>query len=263
MSPPLGYQTLRLPKSAIACLLFETLGSTNSHLAEVVNKNPNRWHEAPLALVAETQTAGRGRRGNQWQSYRGNLNLSLFMTPARPVVEWSTLGLVAALSVGTAIRALSKVEVALKWPNDVLVDGAKISGILPEVVTGQPNDQKGLIVGIGLNIGTAPILVDRLTTSIRALSALSSNDPLVWADEICAAFLVDVARWSEHGFEPFRESWLSLAYGLDKTVTIRLPQGSFLGRILTLRDDGALRVELEDGTIQNVTAGEVFFDETD
>ncbi len=211
----------------------------------------------PLWVIAEEQTKGRGRRGRDWISRKGNLFASHLLEVDAPAETCATLSFVAALSAADTVAALaSNARVTLKWPNDVLLEGRKASGVLLE---GAPNGAlQRLIVGIGINLAHHPEGMETPAISLAAVTHAthSPEDALAC---LVAAWDRWYALWREGGFAPIRAAWLSRAGGLGETVTVRTGQSEMMGVFETLDEDGALRLHLEDGRISRVTAGEVFF----
>jgi len=201
-----------------------------------------------LVVHALRQTAGRGRHGRQWNSPIGNLYCSVLLRPDTDMA----LGLysfVAALAVyDTVHELLPGTIVRLKWPNDVLLEGAKIAGILLESGEGY------LIVGIGLNIDHYPEAAQFRATSIAAHGGRTS------VDSVLALLLQKLdkryAQASVGGFTPVRQAWLSRA--MEGAMTVKLPQGVLQGEFVNLDTDGQLILRLADGSEKAIATGDVF-----
>ncbi|MBM3486809.1 MAG: biotin--[acetyl-CoA-carboxylase] ligase [Alphaproteobacteria bacterium] len=203
-----------------------------------------------LAVRAERQTAGRGRRGRRWESPAGNLHLSLVVTiPDRPVAE---LAFVAGLATAEAVAVLVPANHALrlKWPNDLLLDGRKLGGILIE------REGAFAIIGIGVNVAVAPQVAAYPATALAAIGG-----PPVGLDDlarrIAAAIETWYLRWRDDGFAPVRAAWLGRAAGLGETMEAHLPTTRLCGIFRTLDADGALVIEDATGTMHRVTAADV------
>lgn len=212
---------------------------------------------APDATVifATEQTQGRGRSGNSWQSFKGNLFCSVLL---RPDIEPAQSGQYSFLSAIALNRTLSQIvddthAVKNKWPNDVLVDGKKIAGILLEAVLDEGR-LDALIIGLGVNISAAP--EDRV-----ALSALGSvNDTAeTFLHEFLAQFDAVLDEYEQEGFAGLREEWLDQAAGLNMAIKVRLPKETLEGVFDGLEADGALRLRLANNSIKVIHSGEVFF----
>ena len=254
-----GVEQLSLPISGIPCMVLEAVDSTNAYLSRAVFAGDLKPASGPMAVLALAQTAGKGRSGNAWQSTNGNLALSILALPSRPMEEWACLSLVVATSLSRVLKDRAGLDAQVKWPNDLLIDGAKLIGILPEVVRDKAGGNAGLVIGIGMNLAVAPDVPGKSTTSVAQVAASADLSLLPWADAICAAVLSDLTVWEEQGFAAFRAKWMAQAYGVGCRLSVRLPRMSFEATFLALEEDGALQVQADDGTIIRVTSGEVFF----
>ena len=230
-----------------------------THLAEVGSTND--WllaHAADLPdghwVIADRQTAGRGRRGRVWND-GSDQGLGNFMASVivRAEGEVQQLSFVAALALHGALAAVTgqPARFALKWPNDVLLDGVKCSGILLER-TGE-----ALVIGIGVNLAHHPVGTERSAASLAG-AGLPVPTPRALLDHVAAAFTDWRGVWQREGFAPVKSAWLAHAAGVGDRIVARLgaqnPEGVFAG----LADDGALLMGLDDGTMRAVHAGEVF-----
>jgi len=230
-----------------------TLDSTSEEARRLASSGAH----GPLWVVAEEQTKGRGRRGRDWISQKDNLFASHLVEVDAPPETCAQLSFVAALGAADTVAALAgRARITLKWPNDVLLEGRKVAGVLLEAA---PNGAfQRLIVGIGINLAHHP---EGMETPAISLAAVTRPSP---SPEDALARLVVAwdrwyALWREGGFTPIRAAWLSRAGGLGETVTVRTGQAEMTGVFETLDEDGALRLRLDDGRISRVTAGEVFF----
>ena len=242
------------PPAPLRLLRYDTLGSTNDEAKRLAEAGAAEW----TVVWAREQTTGRGRGGSTFVSPPGNLYFSAILRPGCPAAAAAQLGFAAALAVGEAIAARLPPGRALryKWPNDVLVDGSKVSGILLESSAAQDGALAWLVAGMGVNVANHPAGTAWPATSLTALgaAALGLEDLL---RGIVAAFRAELARWLDQGFGPLREAWLARAYGLGGTVRVRLPRESFSGRFLDLDADGVLLVETAAGP-RRISAGEIF-----
>jgi BirA family biotin operon repressor/biotin-[acetyl-CoA-carboxylase] ligase len=225
---------------------LETVGSTNDWLmAAAPDLIDGHW------VIADRQTAGRGRRGRIWSDGAGNLMASVLVRSQGQVQQ---LSFVAALALRAALVGLDPAladRLQLKWPNDVLLDGTKFAGILLE----RAGD--ALVIGFGVNIVSHPEVSERPATSLAAAGAVTPA-PRLLLEALRAAFAAFRAQWTDAGFEPVRTAWLALAAGLGGRVTARLGDESLEGRFDGLAHDGALALRLDDGSLRPVHAGEVF-----
>ncbi|HZT87190.1 MAG TPA: biotin--[acetyl-CoA-carboxylase] ligase [Stellaceae bacterium] len=232
----------------------DTLPSTNDEAKRLA-----RQDEAEGAVVwAREQTAGRGRRGRTWLSPRGNLSLSLMLRPREPAAKAAQLGFATALALAEALDDVvpSGLEIRLKWPNDVLVNGRKLAGILLESETASNGRLEFLIIGVGANLAIAPQGTEFPSTSLTA-EGVHALDPQRLLALFVSAFDRWLQRWRQDGFGPLRTAWLARAAARGETVRVRLERESYDGRFLGLDDDGALVLEQPAG-LRRVQYGEVF-----
>lgn len=244
----------------VAALLFRyqhraETGSTNDDALAAAAAG-----EAPgLVVYADLQTAGRGRRGRSWTSPEGNLYASVLLR----VTDHATAGLycfVAALALADALDGFVGPErVRLKWPNDVLVDGAKIAGILLETAPG--NDALGLalVVGFGVNLASHPDEARYPAVSLLALGfAAEKLKPHDFLQQVLAAFNHYHFMLARNGFAAIRALWLARAVGVGENITVRLPDSELGGRFNSIDDDGCLLLEPQSGRIEKIAVGDVF-----
>ncbi len=206
--------------------------------------------------MADCQTSGRGRRGRTWVSgANGNLYCSglVRLQPTDPPAQ--QLSFVAALAVYDALRAVVP-KLRLKWPNDLLVDGAKVAGILLEA-GGNPVNGKWLVVGIGINLSAHPSDCERPATNIVSLTGVRP-DPAQLLETVASGFASWRQRWQTNGFLPIKAAWLAASQGLGQQLVARLGNEAIEGMFAGLEDDGALLLRLESGEMRSIHAGEVF-----
>ncbi|HEX6101411.1 MAG TPA: biotin--[acetyl-CoA-carboxylase] ligase [Alphaproteobacteria bacterium] len=207
------------------------------------------------------QTQGRGRRGRAWSSPPGNLYLSLVLRPDIAPGEAAQIGFVAAVALAEALRPLlpAKVELALKWPNDVLVGRRKISGILPEALAaGGGAGIEALVLGIGVNVASHPEGTAWPATDLSAAGVSIALEALL--ERLAAALDHWIALWRREGFAPVRARWMALALARGEPVELRLDGRTLSGRFVEIDAEGALVLAPPDGSPpQRIRAGEVFF----
>jgi BirA family biotin operon repressor/biotin-[acetyl-CoA-carboxylase] ligase len=233
-------------------IAYETLGSTN---AEALAR-ARAGERGPLWISAKIQSAGRGRRGSSWASPPGNLYATLLLTEPSPPEHAAQLSFVAALALHDAladsapqIGAMLKV----KWPNDVLLAGEKVAGILIE---GESEPEFSVAVGIGVNCAAHPNDTPFPATDLAACGALVAPEVVFAA--LSAAMAARIGQWQRgQGFASIRADWLKRAAGLGEDIRVRLPERELSGRFQGLDDAGRLLVHGPSG-ITTVTAGEVF-----
>ncbi len=231
---------------------YQEVDSTQSLLHEAAAQG----HEEGFAVQSMIQLGGKGRRGNQWVSPVGNLYLSLLLRPDCSVQEAGQISFVVAVAASAALDEYidaGKHNKTLKWPNDILVDGRKLSGILLEAeMIAHKLDY--VAVGIGINIFNKPDL---------AVCLNDVADEPVYINKVRDNFLERLSyyyeMWQEKGFAPILELWLNQAHGLDSPMTARLPNTEFKGVFKTVQADGALVLEMADGEQKTIHAAEVYF----
>lgn len=206
------------------------------------------------------QTAGRGRRGRGWHSPPGNLYVSVVLRPGKPAPQSALIGFVAAVALAAALAdvGLAESRLQLKWPNDVLVDRAKVAGILIETSAAIGQAPDWLVLGMGVNLAHAPenTPYPALTLREAGLATLTVEALL----EALAGCLAEwYGRWLAEGFAPVRAAWLKRAIGLGEPIEVRLERQTLQGRFAALEEDGALLLELPEGERRRVTVGDVFF----
>lgn len=215
---------------------FDTIDSTNT-LA--------RQYDVGSVVVAKKQTAGRGRYGRQWESESGNLFVSFVV----PVFDIQTPLLAFVFGVAVC-EALPEFSVCLKWPNDVLLNGGKLAGILLEC------EQKKVIAGIGINVLSAP--QDNVLYQTASLNGEISVNELI--KRLFKTVSDNLNLFTQEGFLPIREKWLKYAYGIGKRIVVKLPDETITGVFEKLTPQGAISLKLDDGTIRQIVVGDVFFD---
>ena len=201
-------------------------------------------------VVARRQTRGRGRHGREWVSAEGNLHATILLRPHLPPSRLTELGFVVALAVADAVDVvLPGGRARLKWPNDVLVDDAKVAGILVEIVEG-----KVALVGIGMNVAQAPTATPYPATSLREAGVAVSAD--VALTHVLTALEHRLAAWMACGFAAARTAWLKRGPAPGDLVRIRNGEHIATGRFAGIDTDGALLLA-EDGAPRRVVAGDV------
>jgi len=209
----------------------------------------------PMLLAADVQSAGRGRRGRRWHSPPGcGALFSIGLPLERPVRELAGLSIVAGVAAVRALRALGATEVALKWPNDLLLGGAKLGGILAE--TRARGTGSTVVIGIGVNHREAPGLAVRLRRGIatleECLAPLPERNAVIGA--LAREVLAALHDFDAAGLEPFRRRWETLDAYAGRTLRIRLADGRVLAGVAAgLAADGALQLRTRAGlrTVRN------------
>ena len=207
-----------------------------------------------LVVLADVQTGGRGREGRIWDSPSGNLYASFVIRATKPLREFPQFSFVAALAVRDAVAAAvgGGGEIKLKWPNDVLAQGRKLSGILIETA----GDPIAAIIGIGINIVSAPAHARWPATHLGAMTVRPPT-PDRLAEMLAEALDRRLDVWERDGFAPIRSAWMEHAVGLGEPMLLRTAQEETKGRFMDLEQDGTLLMELQGGAIRRVSAGDV------
>jgi BirA family biotin operon repressor/biotin-[acetyl-CoA-carboxylase] ligase len=233
---------------------YDEIDSTNLEARRRVDAGET----GPLWITALWQTAGKGRRGRTWRSGSGNLAATLLLTTSKPPLEAAQIAFVAALAVADlAATYAPPSKVSLKWPNDTLLAGRKLSGVLVE--SGPAPGGLWLAVGIGVNLAVAPTDVERPATALAEHIGGPPPSPSEALETLARAFERWRGVWEVAGFEPIAEAWTQRAHGLGLACSARLPGETIDGVAEGLDRDGALRLRLPDGTLRRITAGDVFF----
>jgi len=224
--------------------------STNGDLAALLARgdavSEGDW------LVADRQTAGRGRQGRTWLDGRGNFMGSTVVhaRPGDPPLP--SLALVAGLAVHTAVSALLPLPLRaeIKWPNDVLVGRAKLAGILLE------SAGRGVVVGVGVNLAQAPDVPGRETLSLAQFGPAPDRD--TFAHALVGAFAAELAQWRSAGLPALIARWTAAAHPAGTPLLVGEPgEEPLAGRFTGLDAGGALILALPDGTKRTIQAGEV------
>jgi BirA family biotin operon repressor/biotin-[acetyl-CoA-carboxylase] ligase len=246
----------RATAAGVRLLAHEVLGSTNAEALRLARQG----ERGPLWVTAVRQTAGRGRRGRAWISAPGNLYASLLLTAPAPAQLWPQLSFVAALATYDAIieaEARLAPRLAIKWPNDLLLAGAKLAGILIEGQAADGGAADAVAVGIGVNCISHPADTAYPATDLAAVGA--RIPPQVLFDALTASMLGRLAQWHRgEGFAAVRADWLARAAGLGEDVRVRLVDREIVGRFAALDDAGGLVLRRRDGEAVTIAAGDVF-----
>jgi BirA family biotin operon repressor/biotin-[acetyl-CoA-carboxylase] ligase len=232
--------------------IHETLPSTSDRCrARAAEGEPEG-----LAVLARRQTQGRGSRGRDWQSPAGNLSLSVLLRPrerARDAAQWSLLAGVA-LAEALADHLPDPAAPRLKWPNDVLLGGRKLAGILVDSSADADGMVEWLVIGLGVNLAVAPDVPGRAVACLADVAAPPSPE------RFAEALLARLDHWRHvrvtAGFAPIRAAWLARAPALGSGVTLRRGEELLGGNFAGLGEDGSLLLA-RDGSVRAFAAGEV------
>ena len=232
---------------------FDSVGSTNAEaLAAAANGDAGRHWFAALE-----QTAGRGRRGRAWQSQKGNLAASLLLVFPEGG-DLSSLGFVAGVALAEALAVVAPgAPVSLKWPNDALLDGKKLSGILLEART-MPGGAVAIAIGIGVNIVSAPQDLPYPSTSLNDAGFVLTAETVFAA--LAESFAEIFTLWNNGaGLTEVLGLWRRHAAGIGGPISVTTPAGQVSGSFEALDDAGRLLVRTDSGELAKIAAGDVHF----
>jgi BirA family biotin operon repressor/biotin-[acetyl-CoA-carboxylase] ligase len=258
----------RALKGGYRLVAFPEIGSTN---AEALRR-ARRGDAGRLWLVTARQTAGRGRRGRPWETADGNLAASLLLVVEHDPAVAATLGFVAGLALDEALRAVvpslgirvaldglegPRNRLRLKWPNDVLLDGAKLGGILLEAEA-LGDRRLAVAVGIGVNVVSAPADLPYPATALQRIGVAADAAGVFSA--LSDAWASAAQVWNDgRGFPAIRKLWLDRAAGIGEEVTVRVGDSVVSGAFETIDETGRLVIRARDGSMKTITAGEIHF----
>ena len=229
------------------------IDSTNTKCVELAKTGT----PGPVWVLADVQTQGRGRRGREWKSGTGNLYASGLYWFEHPPARLAELSFAAALAIAdTLANTIASDALQLKWPNDVLLEGVKLAGILPE--SGIKDGRGWLVMGIGINLAHAPVLPDRGTACVGDYLGPGRKlpTPAMVLPQLIQSFEDWVARWEQDGFDPLRRAWVARAFGLGQKITT---SDGHSGTFEDMSKNGALLLRKASGQVIEISAGEVFF----
>jgi BirA family transcriptional regulator, biotin operon repressor / biotin---[acetyl-CoA-carboxylase] ligase len=219
-----------------------------------------------LWITSAEQLAGRGRHGRNWSSPPGNLYASLLLIDPCDTPSAPQLGFVAGLALHEAVEAVTGVgapRLSLKWPNDLLLDGAKLSGLLLEGHRLQPDGPLAIVIGFGVNVAFAPTGTPYPATALQAVKAGLDREEVFRA--LSSAFARTFSAWrmsarmnASDPFGAIRRLWLERAAGVGQEVTLRLPSGEKKGIFEGLDRFGRLQLKSGDG-MELIDAGDLYF----
>lgn len=216
----------------------------------------------PTWILAHRQTAGRGRRGRPWVDPAGNFAATLMLRPEAGPLDAAQRSFVAALALRSTLALhVEASAIGLKWPNDVLLNGGKLAGILLEA-GGRGDRIDWLAVGIGVNLRAAPDTAGVEDGALRPVSLLGETGvsiaPRAFLDQLAPRYAAHEAVLAREGFAEIRRLWLAHAARLGQPVTARTGAETIVGQFRGIDDSGALLVRTENGTVA-IPAAEVFF----
>ncbi len=227
--------------------------STNDEAKVLAAAGAKAW----TIVWAREQAVGRGRHGRSWASPAGNLYASVVLRPAGKAASIMQLSFAVGLAVAEGVEACAPTVPAamLKWPNDVLLGGEKLAGILLESASDGAGSLAWLVVGMGVNVASYPEGPGIRATSVRAAGGEVDVETLLAA--IVGRLAVWVECWERDGFSPVRQAWLERAANLGGEVVVRTQKGELAGRFVDLDRNGAMLLESAEGR-RVITSGDVF-----
>ena len=253
---PKGYRLVSSPDLLLPCEFpgleqkihyFQAIGSTMDAARELAKKGV----EEGTIVIAEAQTRGRGRLSREWLSPKGGIYFTIILRPKVSPAYASRINLMAAVAVASTIRELFGLKAELKWPNDVLIEGRKVCGILAEM-----NAEMDVInfvnVGIGINANTSVPRFEKMATSLK--DALGKE---ISRKEFLRALLVEIRRWQALLMEAdLIEEWKKLSTTLNKDVKVVASGEAIVGRAIDVDTTGALIIRERNGSLRNAMAGD-------
>jgi BirA family biotin operon repressor/biotin-[acetyl-CoA-carboxylase] ligase len=238
--------------AGIGLIARDDIDSTNAEALRLACAGEH----GPLWVTARSQSAGRGRRGRTWVSGAGNLYATLLVRDPSPPELAPQLSFVAALALYDALLAVASVvgpHLDLKWPNDMLCDGAKVAGILVE---GEGTHPLSVAIGIGVNCVHHPDNTDYPATDLTAAGVTVTPEHLFRA--LSAAMVRRLQQWERgENFGAVRADWLARSSGLGRDIRVRLAEREVIGRFESLDARGRLILGLPGGGIETISAGDV------
>lgn len=252
---------MQTPESAPGGLRHIALGTVDSTNDEAMDR-AIAGAELPLWVTAERQTVGRGRQGAHWTSEKGNLYASIAVD-VMSSLRLSDLPIVASVALFDAICTHLPDELAarlsIKWPNDILLAGRKVSGILAESQSAGANAFHA-VVGFGVNLKTYPAETRYPATDLAEHGVALKPELMFRALAVSMGDRLDQWQGSpKSGFAEIRTAWLARASGLGGPLDVRLPSETLAGTFQDMDGDGRLVLRLPDGDLRTISAGEVFF----
>lgn len=237
-------------------LHYDSLSSTQLYANEAAQAG------APdgTIVIAEEQTGGRGRMAREWHSLKEKgIWMSLIIRPNLPPEKAPQFTLITAIAVARAIEDVTGLEPEIKWPNDILYKGKKITGILTEL-QGEADKINFLIIGIGINVNHAaedfPLNVREIATSL-GLEKGEKISRVSLMQCILKHFEKYYQLYLEKGFAPLKIIWESYAMGIGKAITARTISGEIVGKAIGITDDGVLKIEDAEGVIHKVYSADI------
>jgi len=265
-SPHLGYKLVGRPDRLIPeelknnlrtkflgknILSYASLDSTNDTAYKLAEDGAKEG----TVVIAEKQKKGKGRQGRTWISPKGGIYLSCIIRPDIEPREVAKITLVSALAVCISIRKAANVPAMIKWPNDIIIDGKKVCGILTEMKAEQ-DKVDFLIVGIGINVDNPASLLPKGATTL-----LEESDNSISKVELAKGILENLEHYigifKKEGFKVIRDEWRDLSETIGRHVKVQCHEGKIEGQALDVDADGALVIRLDSGFHKRILSGDV------
>lgn len=267
----LGYRLVSVPDNltgeAVSRLLESSVFGQTVHIYETVESTQNLARAAAeegaaegTIFIAEQQLSGRGRMGRGWVSPRGKgIWMSMVLRPSVPIHFAPQLTLLTAVALCRSLKRITALPIGIKWPNDLLIAGKKISGILLESAA-EDERLRYVIAGIGISVNLEE--ADYPAELLEKATSLRISSGQKWArEEIIADFLKEWEQlyflYHDQGFSPIITLWEALSVSLGKPARLITPQGDIVGVPIGLDESGAIRIELGDGSVRSVFSAEM------
>ncbi len=236
-------------------LSFDMLDSTNEEAKRLARAGGS--HGA--VIWAKKQSEGKGRMGRTWLSSEGNLFVSVLLQPKKPLAELAQLSFVAAIAALEAIAPLLPEQDCLKvkWPNDILLSGRKLGGILLESFRTEGSDIPWVVVGVGINIDSYPPRTEFPATCLKEAGVELVSAKIILSRFI-HHFIERYDQWCSRGFSGIRKDWSAQAWNLKQRIVARLPEGQVEGVFEGIDASGSLLITPDKGKKQTIHAGDVY-----
>lgn len=271
-TPHLGYRLLSLPDTLIPAevkwklktkvlgreiISYKKAGSTNDIAYSLAEKGLKEG----TVIIAEEQDKGKGRHGRHWISpSKGGIYMSVILRPGMVPNEISKITLLAAVAAAKAIRSVTGLEALIKWPNDILINNRKVSGILTEMKAEQ-DGVDFIIIGIGINVNTPAGKLPKGASSLKEELRLTGRSGDISRIEIAKRLLEKLEEsyfiLKKEGPEPIMEEWKHLSGILGSRVKVVLQNRTFEALAHDIDTDGALIVRKEAGTLEKISSGDI------
>lgn len=237
-------------------LIYNEIDSTNKEARRLIENGVT----GKFIVTSYKQIAGYGRQNREWYSPEGNLYLSLILNPGCTLEKSSELSFVTAVALKEMLNPILADKIKLKWPNDVLINGQKIAGILLESTSKQNSrTAENIIIGLGININVCPKDIEYPATSLKELK-VKNLIPEYYLDLFMQNFVKIYSIWKKEGFSVIREEWMKNAYNKNKVVTAVTKQERISGVFENINEKGQLVLKLSNNERYLISGGNVYFD---